>query len=283
MEEDVKIPLSNFQEWMQQLLLDPFQQTGVDPRNSLPDSFKTSSLEDIIQASGKLTAREHLSIYQRSYIARLRNCMSQQFSALEYALGEDIFRAFADDYLAARPSSHYNLALLGSHFPEYLEINRPDAAEEKKEDWIDFIIELAQFEYDLGVIFEQKAEEEYPLADLNSQEEAFTLVPICELFKFEFPVRKFYSEFKNGKEPSLPFERESYCVVLRSQFKLAVYDLHKEQYAFLNYLKAGMDVPTAKSKFKEEHKEDATQFDTIWDNWKTRWIEAKLFRVQSST
>jgi hypothetical protein len=279
MEEEVKIPLSNFQQWMQQLLLDPFQRTGVDPRNSLPDSFSASSLEDIIQHSDKLTASEHLGIYQRSYIARLRNCMSQQFSALEFALGEDIFRVFADDYLASRPSSHYNLALLGKQFPEYLEANRPDAAEENKEDWIDFIIELAQFEYDLGVIFEQKTEEDYQLAHLNSQERGLTLTPICELFKFKFPVRKFYSEFKNGKEPSLPFERESYCVVLRHQFKLAVYDLHKEQYTFLNYLKDGMDIPMAKSKFIVEHKEDAKQFDNIWSNWKTRWIEAKIFQV----
>jgi hypothetical protein len=279
MEEDVKIPLSNLQQWMQQLLLDPFQQTGIDPRNSLPDAFNASSLEDIIEHSNKLTAREHLGIYQRSYIARLRNCMSQQFSALEFALGEDIFRVFADDYLASRPSSHYNLALLGKHFPEYLEANRPDAAEENKEDWINFIIELAQFEYDLGVIFEQKNEENYQLADLNSQEGGLTLTPICELFKFKFPVRKFYSEFKNGKVPSLPFERESYCVVLRHQFRLAVYDLYKEQYTFLNYLKDGMDIPMAKSKFIVEHKEDAKQFDNIWSNWKIRWIEAKIFQV----
>jgi hypothetical protein len=283
MEEEVKIPLTNFQQWMQQLLLDPFQQTEIDPRSLLPEPFNASSLEDIIQHSDKLTASEHLGIYQRSYIARLRNCMSQQFSALEFALGEDIFCAFADDYLASRPSSHYNLALLGEKFPEYLHVNRPDAAEEKKEDWIDFIIELAQFEYDLGVIFEQKAEEEYQLADLNSQEDVLALVPICELFKFEFPVRNFYSEFKNGKEPSLPFERESYCVVLRHKFKLAVYDLHKEQYDFLNYLKDGMDVPTAKSRFKEDHKDDAIQFENVWDNWKTRWIEAKIFQVSSNT
>ena len=143
MEKKIEIPLSNFQQWMQQLLLDPFQQTNVDPRKLLPTEFNASSLGDVIHHSDKLTAEEHLRIYQRSYIARLRNCMSQQFSALEHALGEDIFSAFADDYLASKPSYNYNLALLGKHFPEFLEANRPDANEDKKEDWIDFIIELA--------------------------------------------------------------------------------------------------------------------------------------------
>jgi len=273
--KSIIIPLSNFQQWMQQLLLDPFQQTDVDPGDILPDALNT--LEDVVHDSKKLPAREHVAIYQRSYIARLRNCMSQQFSALEYALGEDIFCAFADDYLASRPSYNYNLALLGKHFSEYLEANRPD--ENQKEDWIDFIIELTQFEYNLGVIFEQKAEETYRLANINAKEKELKLVPVCELFRFQFPVRMFYSDFKNGKKPDLPFKNESYCVVLRHQFKLAVYDLHKEQYEFLSYLKKGMSVPMAKSKFKENYTESVTKFDRVWNNWKTRWIEAKFFRI----
>lgn len=279
MEEKVNIPLSSFQQWMQQLLLDPYQQTNVDPKSLLPDSFNASSLEAIVHHSKRLTASEHIGIYQRSYIARLRNCMSQQFSALEYALGEDIFCAFADDYLASTPSYNYNLSLLGKHFSDYLEENRPDAAEEIKEDWIDFIIELAKFEYAIGVIFEEKAEEGYQVAAHNSNEEKLKLVPICELFKFQFPVRKFYSDFKNEKKPSLPFENESYCVVIRHKFKLAVYDIHKDQYEFLSSLKKGMDIPTAKSKFIENQNVSATQFDAVWNRWKARWIEAKLFRV----
>ena len=280
MEEKVNIPLTNFQQWMQQLLLDPFQQTDVDPNKLLPEHINATSLEAVVHHSEKLSAQEHIGIYQRSYIARLRNCMSQQFSALEYALGEEIFCVFADNYLASRPSYNYNLAILGKHFSEYLEKNRPDAEEDTKEDWIDFMLELAKFEYEIGVIFEEKAEEDYTLANVNSSEESLKLVPICELFKFQFPVRKFYSEFKNGKEPSLPFETESYCVVLRHNFKLAVYDIHKEQYEFLSLLKEGIDIPTAKLKFIEDHKINTTKFNNdIWASWKARWIEAKIFRV----
>ncbi len=277
MTKNPQIPLTDFQQWMQQLLLDPFQQTDVDPNDLLPESY--TRLEDVVQHSEKLTAKDHLAIYQRSYIARLRNCMSQQFSALEYALGEDIFCAFADDYLASRPSYNYNLALLGKHFAEYLEENRPDKDAEQKEDWIDFVIELAQFEYDLGVIFEQKAEENYELADTKTAEENLKLVPICELFSFDFPVREFYSDFKNWKGPDLPFPRTSYCVVLRHNFKLAVYDLHKEQYEYLQYLKEGLTVPEAKARFKKQHPNEVEEFDFVWSSWKARWIEAKIFQV----
>jgi hypothetical protein len=276
MAKNAHIPLPQFQEWMQQLLLDPFQQTDIDPADLLPDSF--NSLEDVIKDSEKLAAKDHLAIYQRSYIARLRNCMATQFSALEYALGEDIFTAFADDYLASRPSYNYNLALLGKHFPEYLEENRPDKNSDIEEDWINFVIELAQYEYDLGVIFEQKAEENYQLADSSTSEENLKLVPICELFQFDFPVRQFYSDFKQGNEPQLPFMHKSYAVVLRYNYKLIVYDLHKEQFEFLSYLKKGLSIAEAKKVFKNGHPHHVSDFDRVWNEWKMRWIEAKIFR-----
>lgn len=279
MNKPVKIPLSDFQQWMQQLLLDPYQQTKVNPSSLLSSESNADSIEDVICHTQKMNANEHLAIYQRSYIARLRNCMAQQFSALEYALGEAIFCAFADDYLASNPSHNYNLAHLGANFSAYLKLNRPDANEEIKEDWIDFMIELAQFEFALGLILEQKAEENYPLATIETHEENIKLVPIVELFKFQFPVRKYYSDFKQGHEPNLPIEYESYCVVLRHQFKLAVYDLHPSQYEFLKLLKEGDDIANAKARFERTHNLDAFEFENKWRIWKNRWIEANFFRV----
>lgn len=279
MHKTVHIPLKDFQQWMQQLLLDPYQQTEINPKDLLSNSSDATSIEDVIAHSEKLTAKEHLAIYQRSYIARLRNCMSQQFSVLEYALGEAIFCAFADDYLASQPSQNYNLSFLGAHFANYLENNRPDAEQDEKEDWIDFMIELAQFEYAIGVLFEEKAEEEYQLATIDTPEEELQLLPIFSLFKFQFPVRKYYSEFKNGKEPDVPLEKESYSVVLRHQFKLAIYDLHKEQYDFLSFLKEEKNIAVAKELFKMQSAANSTPFDEVWQSWKERWITANFFRI----
>lgn len=264
---------------MQQLLLDPFQKTSINPQNLLPDSFKNTGLEDVVNHSKKLSATAHMAIYQRSYIARLRHCMAQQFSALEYALGEDIFCALADEYLAARPSHHYNLALLGEHFAAHLQANRPDGNKDEKEDWIDFMIELAKFEYTLGLIFEEKAEEDYQIAKLTDPEIKLKLVPICYLFHFQFPIRWFYTEFKNGNSPDLPFESESYCLVLRHNYKLAMYDLHKEQFEFLTLLKSGKNMDVAKTEFEKNNEHNAEAFESVWPIWKDRWIGANLFQV----
>jgi Putative DNA-binding domain len=231
-----------FQQWMQDLLLDPFQKTNNNPIGLLPQAIPVSSIEAIVNHSEKLPAREHLAIYQRSYIARLRGCMSQQFSALEYALGEDLFRAFADDYLVKYPSTNYNLSALGANFTNHLQANRPDAETDEKEDWIDFIIELAKFEYDINIIFEQQADDNYEPVEINESDEKLELIPILNLFKFQCPVRSFYTSFKNGEQPNLPFESETHCVVLRHDYKLFIFDLPPEQYEFLTYLKSGMNM-----------------------------------------
>jgi len=277
--ESTSIPLAQFQQWMQHMLLHPAQKTGIDPNGVLPPAFGTSPLDAIVNHSEKLPAHEHLAIYQRSYIARLRNCMAQQFSALEYALGEELFRGFADDYLVQYPSSNYNLATLGTHFAGHLQATRPDAADDVKEDWIDFIIELAKFEYDINVLFEQKAEEGYQLADSNTPDDKMQLLPLCALFKFRFQVKAFYTGFKNGENPALPFESETYCVVLRYNYKLFIYDLTPKQYEFLTYLKSGMSIPSAQTAFKQQNMAGANAFEQIWPAWKQNWIATKFFRV----
>ena len=109
-----------------------------------------ANAKDFINDSSRLSAEIHLSIYRQSYIARLRECMKNQFSALAFALGEELFQMFADQYLESYPSGSYTLNNLGKNFPAFLEETRPDAESEEKESWIDFIIELAKFEYSLS-------------------------------------------------------------------------------------------------------------------------------------
>lgn len=282
MSDSINIPLHQFQAWMQQLLLDPFQQTDIKPVDFLPEHVRSNAedsigMEQIIEDTQKLNAQRHLGIYQRGYIARLRNCMSQQFSALEYALGEDIFIAFADGYLASKPSTHYNLAELGRAFPSYMQASRPDADAEVKEGWIDFMIELAQFEYDFSVLYDIQGDEEFEAASATTPESSIALREVFGIFEFQFPIRWFYTEFKKDAQPSLPHPHRSHCLVVRHEYQLAIYDLHPEQYEFLKLMKAGLNMAEAKTKFKLLHPNQVEAFENIWPEWKQRWLDAKLF------
>lgn len=271
MASNTQIPLNSFQKWMQQMLLDPFQRTELDANEFLPEDLQKMGLEGVVRSSSKIGPREHLAIYQRSYIARLRHCMSQQFSALEYALGEDLFCSFADMYLAEHPSTHYNLANLGDSFVSFLNSQRPDAESETKEDWIDFILELATFEHAVGVIFEMKADENFELANKQSSPSELSLVPTARLFKFNFPISWFYTQFKQGQTPELPHAQPGYCIVFRHNFRIAIYDLSEAVYHFLSSVKQGMTLDEASNHLGFDFSELLPP-----------WISNKFFKVEKA-
>jgi hypothetical protein len=253
--------LSQIQNWMQSTLMR--QDAGVEPEN-------------LVKESSRLTAARHLNIYRQSYIARLRECMKNQFSALAYALGEDLFQMFADQFLDAYPSASYTLNELGAKFPDYLEQTRPDAGLEEKEDWIDFIIELARFEYALSEIFDAHAEEP-KAADEATPDKALKIRPVFRLFQHRHPVCKYYLDVVKKREPELPFEEESFCAVTRSDYRLSLLELKRGQYYFLERLSKGDSIAETKKYFVNLHNLYPTKMDAMWQEWRKQFLAAGFF------
>ncbi len=205
--------------------------------------------------------------------------MAKQFSALEYALGENLFRAFADEYLQQHPSTSYNLISLGENFAAFLEATRPDKNETVKEDWPDFMIEHTQFEYAINIIFEEKGEENYSLATESTHEEALQLISLFYTFDFQFPVRWYYSSFVNKREPELPLPEQSFCAVLRHNYKLFIHDLNYGQFLFLQHLISGYTISRAKHQLITQNAIEPSQLKTFWPVWKKQWIDAGVFNI----
>lgn len=241
--------------------------------------IQTENPENLVNESSRLTAARHLNIYRQSYIARLRECMKNQFSALAFALGEELFQMFADQYLDAHPSASYTLNELGKKFPGYLEATRPDADASEKEEWIDFIVELARFEYELSVIFDEHAEDEIDLANYDAPDERLKLVPVFRIFRHRHPVCRYYLDVVNKKSPELPFEEESFCAVTRNDYRLSLVEIKPAQYYFLERLVRGDSIAQAKEYFVNIYGFDAEKTDDVWKHWRKNFISAGFFRV----
>ena len=228
-----------------------------------------------VMDSSRLDAEKHLGIYRRSYIARLRECMKNQFSALEYALGAELFQMFADEFLNSYPSENYTLSTLGERFPDFLEATRP----ESNETWPDFMIELARFEYALSGIFDEKCEEEVVFADVSVPDETLKLVPILHLFRHRYPVRQYYLDATKKKKPELPFEGESFCAVTRKNYRLGLTELKEGQYLFLERMAAGDMVSEAKEYLAENCGLESEKLDAIWPEWRKGFVKSGFFMV----
>ncbi len=258
--------LIQLQNWMQGMLIE--SEVNDDPGVQ-------QQVNNIVNSSKRLSAVRHLDIYRQSYIARLRACMQNQFGALAYSLGKDLFELFADQYLEANPSNSYSLNTLGEKFPAFLEATRPDA--QQREIWPDFMIELAGFEYALSAIFDEQAVENDNKPTNDTPDGGLKLAPVFYLFHHRFPICNYYLEFCQNKKPELPLEQESFCVVTRSNYKLGLFPIRGAQYYFLESMKKGKSVAEAADELIGKFNFNRNEFGAIWPEWRRSFIASGFF------
>ncbi|MDQ3739933.1 MAG: DNA-binding domain-containing protein, partial [Actinomycetota bacterium] len=105
------------------------------------DAAAAEEVAGMVRGSDRLGAADRLELYRRSHTARLLEVMRVAHPALRHLLGEELFDAFALDYLRARPSRSYTLLRLGAGFAAHLAATRePDDA------WADLVIDVARVE-----------------------------------------------------------------------------------------------------------------------------------------
>lgn len=241
-----------------------------------------SGPELFVNESSRLTAARHLDIYRHSYVARLRECMKNQFSALAYALGEELFQMFADQYLDAYPSDSYTLNELGRRFPRFLQETRPDAGLEEKESWVDFIIQLADFEYTLSEIFDAHSDDdESRPADDSTPDEDLRLNPLLRLFHHPYPICRYYLDVTRKREPELPLAEDSYCAVTRNDYRLRLLEIKPAQYHFLRALGRENSVGKAKERLVSGYGFDTRRLDHAWEMWRKTFIEGGFLKSVS--
>lgn len=262
-------PLKDLQDWMQKSLILP----------SLTDGKTTSKL---IRASSQLSSRDKLGIYQRSYYLRLLKCMDEQFPALRQALGEELFKDFSCEYLKRYPSESYTLYHLGHRFPQYLEASRPDRdlPQSEREEWIDFMIDLAHWEQDLFVMYDAPGHEGKEFASADIADDQLILQPCFSLHQYRFPVSWYYLELREGNESQLPAREDSWVALIRKDFLTRIFPIPHISYEFLKKISNGMSIEEALRNIVQEYGEEGESFHQQWGTLggtKELWTEAGFF------
>src|SRR5258707_520194 len=94
--------------------------------------------EQVLTRSQALSGVERLAIYSSAYYARLLECLREEFAVLRHALDDEVFNAFAVDYIRTYPPGSYTLCQLGANFPRFLSESRPPREEgTDAPDWAD--------------------------------------------------------------------------------------------------------------------------------------------------
>jgi hypothetical protein len=247
-----------------------------------PRLVSRGEADQMLTSSGRLTGADGLAIYQRSYLLRIASCMREQFPALCYALGETLFNDFVVDYIRERPPESHTLYDLGRRFPAYLEETRPDraAAPQERQNWADFMIDLAQFERQLFVMFDAPGHEGKPFADLATPDCRLRLQPCFALGAYRFAVPVYYQAVRLKHATPVPVGQETFVALVRTDYVTRIIPLREPHHLFLKVMNDGGSVEDgigAVARHMRMPHDDVRRSWQAQDGSRRRWIDAGLF------
>jgi hypothetical protein len=283
--------LRQIQRWMQATIMHP---DGVAEGIASAAARKhidvgPDEAETIVTPSRALTALERLAIYSYAYSARLLECLHEEFPVLKHALGEEIFDAFAIEYLQHYPSRSYTLFQLGSNLPRFLAETRPDREEHRSApSWPDFLIDLATLELTFNEVFDgpgmegERSLDAERLRGLSAErllEARLVGGPCLRLLALRYPVHHYFTAVRRHEESELPASAETYLAVTRRDYVVRHYELSQPAYQLLTALLTGESVGQAISQAATAAGPHLDQLpDQLW-TWFHDWAAEGFFRA----
>lgn len=289
--------LSTVQRWFQAVITNP---RGVDAGVESEDAsvllpLSRDELEQMVTRSARVSARDRLAIYANAYYARLVECLGDSFPVLKRTLGEDLFGAFAFDYLQRHPSHSYTLNRLGDGFAAYLAETRPDrqgndaTANDNDAQWPDFLIDLARFEQALAEVFDGpgiegrrtvQAEdlESVPLEQWPSVR--VETVPCLRLLATRFPINAYFTEARQAQadaELRPPLPQDAYAAITRRDYIVRRHELSHAQYRLLRALQDGHTLGEAIEEAAAVYEGADDEFERSLGRWFLDWTRARFF------
>jgi hypothetical protein len=284
--------LDVIQRWMQATIMHP---DGVARGIASAEARKhidigPEAAETVVTRSRALTALERLEIYAYAYYARLLECLREEFPVLKHALGEELFNAFAAEYLEKYPSRSYTLFHLGLNFPRFLAETRPDRQGEggSAADWPDFLIDLATLELTFNEVFDGQGVEGEPMLDAGRLraigperllQARLVGVPCLRLLVLRYPVHQYYTAVRRNQDPQMPEPAETCLAVTRRNYVVRHYELSRPAYQLLHALLAGQTLGQAIGRAVEEAGPDSANLEHHLRTWFHDWAAEGFFRA----
>lgn len=274
--------------WMQAVISNP---QGVREGTESPAArsiLQPNQANEIVTGSKTMSAIERLEIYRYAYYARLLECLREQFPALKFALGDDLFDEFAVGYLQQYPSRSYTLFELGARFPRFLRETRPaeDPGEARQPEWSDFLIELAEWEYLASQIFDGPGLEgklSFSADLLHNVPEAFLhrtrleCSPSLKLVRFQFPVTDYASAVKREFNPQIPDAAETFVAAIRWRFEVRALTIPRFAFEILGALQSGKTIGEAMTLALQWVDDRTDNFASQLQEWFRVWSQIGAF------
>lgn len=281
------VDLPTLQRWMQAVIQHPGGvAAGVrQPSAQAALPLDSDALPQVIAPSSRQTSTQRLQIYADAYFARLLEVLTNEFPALQHAVGPELFAGFAVGYLQAHPSTSYTLSNLGSRFPDYLAATRPQR-ESVAADWSDFLIDCCRLERTYAEVFDGPGPERAtsPATDflIGMTAEQFVearlqIAPWVRLIALQFPVHDYVSAVRTGQSPEIPDAAPTWLVVTRRDYRVRRIAVSEAEFIVLAELQRGASVGAALHALANSNPADEPTAGEI-ERWFRAWTVAGYVR-----
>jgi hypothetical protein len=165
-----------------------------------------------------------------------------------------------------------------------MEQSRPDRdlPEDEREDWIDFMVDLARYERELFRLFDAPGHEGQAWPGTGTDDRALVLQPCLALAQYRFPVAGYYHEVRAGRSPEFPVKSPSHVVILRRDYQTATYPVSPLHHRFLHALQQHHTVAHALADIALWSRRP---LDAVVHSWTTEvrnaWIDAGFFALSA--
>lgn len=251
---------------------------AVTAPESITASDNALAAEQMLTRGPRLSALERLEIYRHGYLARLVECLADDYPVLKHALGKEAFEQLCRQYVAQHPSERPNLNAFGCKMADFCRsaLSLPAPA--------GFAADLATLEWAIVEVIHAPASKPMTLeglAKMPMDEWARArLIPntAFRLLRLGYPVNAYLQAVKGGSNPPIPEPATSATVVYRNSSTVWRIGLTEAMFAVLSSLVEGESladsVSRAESSFADIDEKDAEQWVM---GWFREWVSSGLF------
>lgn len=224
-----------------------------------------TDLSKDILPTGKLSTEEALDVYKQGYYARLTDALGENFEAVWWVLGDESFMDTTKEYIAANPSTFYNINDYHFGFINFLK-SHPASRE------INFLHDLARFEWEFKLIFHARTDtpiDKNSVAAKIHDDCKINFVSSLQLFHAPSAVYSVWKEKKNPDSDNLDIEvdRPQHLIIYKTKAltDVHIYELSKIDFLLFTKLKSGLSLSDSITQASEEIEikpEDISEFFT---------------------
>jgi hypothetical protein len=258
-----------------------FASVTTHPEGVLEGRFnpgRSQKLERLVTPGPQLSAIDRVQIYNDGYFARLVECLTDDYPALRYALGEETFSSLSRGYIETHPSRSRSLNAYGQRMPAF--------CRERTEPWSGFAADLARLEWALvEVVHEPASQSLLPeaLAAISPAGwQSARLLPSrgLRLLGFDYPVNDFFQAFRDERAPELPGPAPTATVIYRQGLALWRMGLQPRAALLLKDLISGVPLAVAIATLEARNHAAGTGEDLarLLPQWLGSWVQSGFFR-----